>query len=104
MNWLTNLTNWIATLIRNLWGDVTQYVGDQFVVLVQTILDLVATAIEAIPVPDFIANYSLGTLLGGIGPDALWAMSTFRIGEGLGLIASGYAFRLLRKLITLGQW
>jgi hypothetical protein len=104
MEWLSSFTNWIVGSVTSLWADFIAFTGDTVVGFLKTVLDWFASAVDSISVPDFIANYSLGTLLGGIGPDALWAMSTFRIGEGLSLIAAGYTFRLLRKLFTLGQW
>jgi hypothetical protein len=61
-------------------------------------------AISAIPVPDFIANNSMGSLLGQTGPIVGFFMTELNIGQALTLVGAGYAFRLLRKFLTLFQW
>lgn len=71
---------------------------------IAAILSLFALVVAAIPVPDFIKTYSLGTLLSAAGPDVGWFLNTLKIAQGLAIVGSGYAFRLLRKFLTLFQW
>lgn len=104
MGWLTDLTNWLSEQIAAFWAALVAFFKDLLVSFVEVVCDFAATVIEAIPVPDFIQTYSLDVLLGNAGPSIAWAVGTFKIGEGLTLIAAGYAFRLLRKAFTLGQW
>lgn len=104
MGWLTDLTNWLVEQIQRIWDAVTEFFGDLIVASIEAVLDLFATIVEAIPVPDFIGNYSIGGLLSNVGSDLMWIMGAFRIGEGIALLGAGYAFRLMRKLLTLGQW
>lgn len=104
MDWLTNLTQWLKDQLLALWDAFITFMGDLLVMLVDTICTLFALAFEAIPVPDFLTTYSLNTLFGQAGPTVAWLVGTFRIGEGLLIIAAGFAFRLLRKALTLGQW
>jgi hypothetical protein len=102
--WLDQITNWLREQLLWLWSALIKLLKDMVVALIEGILDLFATAIEAIPTPQFLTNYSLDTLLGNAGPTVGWIMGTFRISDGLGLIAAGYGFRFLRKLFTLFQW
>lgn len=104
MGWLTNFTNWLREQFLALWNALVELLGDLVVWLVEAMLDLVVVIVEALPAPDFIADYSICALLSSAGPTAAWALGSFRIAEGLGLLAAGFAFRMLRKLLTLFQW
>src|SRR5690606_29311768 len=104
MGWLNDLTNWLAEQLTKLWEAIETFFTDLLVALVETVLEAFALIVELIPVPDFLTTYSLCNLLGMAGPEVGYFLQTFRIGEALGLIAAGYAFRLTRKLVTAGQW
>lgn len=104
MDWLTDLTNWLRDQLQSLWDAFVAFLGDLVVTAIEAVCDLFATAVEAIPVPDFMTQYSLDSLLGQAGSTIAWIVSTFRVGEGLAIIGAGFAFRLIRKLFTLGQW
>ncbi|HEY0491079.1 MAG TPA: hypothetical protein VGD30_16325 [Telluria sp.] len=104
MGWLTNLTNWLKEQIVAVWHAFTTFINDTLVAALQTVADAVIYVLNHIPMPDWLAQYSLCALLSQTGPTVMWALDTFRIGDGLGLIALGYAFRLLRKFVTLFQW
>lgn len=102
--WLDDLTNWFKDQFKALWDAFVAFMGDLIVQAIESVCDFFATAIESIPVPDFITQYSLDSLLGQAGPTIGWLVSTFKIGQCLTIIAAGVTFRLLRKLFTLGQW
>lgn len=102
--WLDDITEWLADLARKFWKAIEEFFGDLLVTAIEAVLEVVTLAIDAIPVPDFISSNTICALLGNAGPEVAWAMSTFKIGEGLTLIGAGYAFRLLRKFVTLFQW
>jgi hypothetical protein len=104
VGWLTDFTNWLLQAIHDVWDAFTVFLGDLVLIWFETQLSIVVAAVQLIPVPGFFQTYSLATLLGPAGPTIGWIMSTFRIGEGLSVIAAGYAFRLLRKFLTLFQW
>lgn len=104
MGWLNDLTNWLKEQLLALWEAIAEFFTDLIVKTLEAVCDFFATIVEAIPVPDWVTTYSLDGILGNAGPTIAWLIGTFRIGEGLGLIALGYGFRLLRKLFTLGQW
>jgi len=102
--WLGDLTNWIGQMIIALFQALMSLLMDMLIFAVENMLTLWCLAIESIPVPDFLTQYSLDGLLGSAGPTITWLIGTFRIGECLAIIGAGFAFRLLRKLLTLGQW
>lgn len=102
--WLEKLTNWIKDTVLAVWEAFKDFIGDVLVNIIDMLLTTAAIAIEAIQVPDFVLAYSLGGLLGQGGDWIAWLIMTFKVGTGLTLIGAGWAFRLLRKLLTLGQW
>lgn len=102
--WLSDLTDWIKEAIESVWDAFVEFMGDLVVTAIEGVLSLFVVMINALPVPDFLTAYSLDGLLSQAGGTILWLVGTFRIGECLSIIAAGWAFRLLRKLFTLGQW
>ena len=104
MGWLTKLTDWFREQIIAFFTALQAMLEALFMVWLKQSTEVATYIIGALPVPDFLANYSLCTLLSQTGPTVGWLLNTFRIGEGLGLIAAGFSFRLVRKLATLFQW
>lgn len=104
VGWLDDITNWLRDLVSDVWDAFVTLVKDVLVWCVEIVLSVVAWVVELIPVPDFLSGVSIASMLGSAGPSVAWLVSTFRIGECIALIAAAYAFRLLRKLLTLGQW
>lgn len=102
--WLDDITNWFREQLIAMFQALVAFFTDLIVDAIEAALDLVATAIESLPVPDFVNQYSLNGLLAEAGPTIGWLISTFRIGECLAVISLGYTFRRMRKLFTLGVW
>lgn len=103
MGWLTRFTEWLKELFQDMWFAFMQWFVDSVIYVVEVVGDLFASAIEAIPVPDFLTS-GLGTLFANLDPAVLYFVGLFRIPEGMAILGAGVAFRLLRKLFTLGQW
>lgn len=103
MKWLKELTDWIARQLTALWDAFVEFIGDTLLALVELVLETFARLVEALPVPGFL-EVGLGQVFGNLSPAILYYVGVFRIGEGLLVLAGGVAFRLLRKLLTLGQW
>jgi len=101
---VSKLTGWASGAMSSAGNSIVALVKDAVVWIVKAILGLFAAIVAAIPIPDFISQYSLSNLLSFAGPDVGWFLQTFKISEGLTVLGSGYAFRMLRKLITLFQW
>lgn len=104
MGWLRDLTDWLLNQIITVWNAFVGALKAIVLYIVETLLELAATVIELIPVPDFIGQYAIGSMLSHLGSDLAWFMGSLRIGEALGLLGLGYAARLVRKALTLGQW
>ena len=102
--WLSKLTGWIANVVHTFFVAIVQVLKDLVTYVFSAVLDLVADAISSISPPAFLTNYSMGAMLGQAGPIVGFFLVQLRIGEGLALVGAGYAFRLLRKFLTLFQW
>lgn len=102
--WFSDLTNWFLKIFKQIWDAFVQFVKDVVLFILDIAMQLVTWIISAIPVPDFLSQYSIGALLGNAGPTVGWVMSEMKIGQAMAIIAAGYAFRLLRKFLTLFQW
>lgn len=102
--WLTDLTNWLLKAIAAVFSALIDLLKD----LVESWFDMVVTmwtaVIDALPAVDFLQGFTFCGLLGSAGPTAGWVLSEFHIAEGMGVIAAGFAFYFVRKLLTLGQW
>lgn len=115
MGWLTSFTTWLAEQFNSRWRAFQDWVLewwdtfqewtlDMGVLALETCLDLAAMVVERVPVPDFIESNSIAGFLGQAGPEIAWIVGTFQIDVGLGMIGAAYAFRMLRKVLTLFQW
>ncbi|HWK52881.1 MAG TPA: hypothetical protein VNR18_00790 [Hyphomicrobiales bacterium] len=98
------VTNWFKEQFEALWADFVEFGRDMLVFAVESVLDLIATMVEAIPSPDFLQNASICGVLASAGPWATWAIGTFRLAEGFALIGGAVVFRLLRVFLTAFQW
>lgn len=94
-----NLIEWFVTIFQ----DFGEFMQDLFVWCLDTFLTGISALITAIPVPEFLTN-GLSYYLTFIDPSILYFLERSGFAEGLALLGAGVTFRLLRKLITLGQW
>lgn len=104
MGWLTDLTDWAGRTVDTVFQALVQFGNDMIVIVIENNLTLWLMILNAIPVPEFVQQYTVGGLLGNVGGDLGFFLGKLRIGEGLGLLGAGYAARLVRKALTLGQW
>lgn len=102
--WLSRLTGWIAYAINTVFTAVVQVLKDLVTYVLAVVLGVVQAAIAAIQPPDFLSTYSMGSILGNAGSIVGFFLSEFQVGTALALIGGAYAFRLLRKFLTLFQW
>ena len=101
---MTDFAAWILSLVRKLFESIWDFLNDLFISLVSAVLDAISILILSIPAPSFIQGSSLQTLFNGITPDVWYFAQYFRLGECLAMFGAAISFRLLRKLVTLGQW
>jgi len=102
--WLSDLTNWLLGLVQKLWAAIEAFFNDLIITALEKLLELAALAFESLPVPDFMTQYSIGSLLGNAGPTVGWFVETFKIPECMSLLAAGLVFKITRKIVTFGKW
>ncbi len=102
--WLGDLTGWLLGLVKKLWAAIEAFFTDLIVLALEKMLELVALAFESLPVPDFMTQHTIGSLLGNAGPTVGWLVDTFKISECMSLLAAGAVFKITRKIVTFGKW
>jgi hypothetical protein len=95
----TDLIGWFVSIFDAVLGFLT----DLPLIVLDGFLSAIVAIIESIPAPQFIQN-GLQFYLSGIDPSILYFLSISGLDTAFALLGSGLAFRLLRKLVTLGQW
>lgn len=104
MNWLTDLTNWLAQLVKDTFAALVKFANDLLVIGVELYTDFFRMMLDLIPIPAALQNSSLGAIFSMLPPEAQWMLVMCKVPEGLAFLAAGIAFNLTRKLLTLGQW
>ncbi len=104
MDWLSSITEWLKTLVTNLWNSLVAFLGDFWIDIAEAVLNALAGTIQMIPSPGFLNSYSLGSLFGHLPSDLLYFIAYLDLPEAFSLISMGVAFRLARKVATLFQW
>lgn len=103
--WLSSITVWFLGLFKKVFTGLVDFIHDGLLWLFWNCLDAIATALVAIPVPAFFSQgIDVGTLFSAFPPLALYIISKLHLGQAFAVLAAGIAFRLGRKLFTLGQW
>ncbi len=101
---ITEFTQWILNLIVKLFAAVWDFLGDIAIWIFKGVLTAIAALVTAIPAPAFLTSNSLTSLIGSMGGDILYFVGAFHLPECFAIIGAGFAFRMLRKILTLGQW
>lgn len=91
----------ILDFFADIWLSLKSFVFDILVSFIDAILSAIAFVIESLPLPDFILSYSLSDF---IPADVSYFLALSGFGSCLYLIGSAYAFRILRRVVTLGIW
>lgn len=104
VGWLNDLQDWLLGVLHSIWSAFVDFIKDMFLAGLEFALQTALWVLNAIPVPDWLTQYSLSTLLGGAGPTVGWLATRLRLSEALGIVAMGVSFRLVRKVLTLGRW
>jgi len=102
--WLQQWKDWVVQQLEQWWNDVEEFAHERSLDVFDALLSCVDFVVNQIPVPAFIEGHSIGNYLGSAGPTIGWIATELRVAEGLGFIGAAYAFRLLRKIVTVGFW
>lgn len=103
-SFLTDIFNAVGDSVKEYWDDAIKFFEDLPIKIFEGFLGVIASAIEAIPVPSFAAGGGLQSALNSISPDILYFLSQSGVSQGMAILGAAMAFRLGRKLLTLGQW
>ncbi|MCA3182635.1 MULTISPECIES: DUF2523 family protein [unclassified Cupriavidus] len=104
INAISAFAAWLLGLFVKLFAALWDIVNDLMIAGADGLLSALATLLSAVPAPTFLQNVNLQTLFNGLGADVLYFVGVFNIGAGIALLGSGFAFRMLRKVVTLFQW
>ncbi len=88
--WLTEFKQWLYDMLIY----IPQKLFDLF-------LQAIAEVIKALPLPDFIANATLGDY---IGSDVAYLLNLSGVSQALAIMGTAYTFYFLRRVLTLGIW
>lgn len=102
--YLESLYNDFITWMTGLWENFVEFLEYLPVQLLDLLLSAFAALIEAIPVPDFVQNNGLQTAINSLSPDIIYFLSMSGLDNAMFVLSAGFAFRLLRKFVTLFQW
>ena len=102
--WLKKISDFFIDLAKEALLAVLDVIKDVFFWCLEGVLHAVASLLEALPVPDFLANTNFGQILSPLPSFALYVVSQLHLDQAMAIIGAGVAFNLLRKLFTLGQW
>ena len=96
---INDALNWLGELL----ADVIGWIKDALLWVFEMLLNGIAAVIGAIPVPDFL-QHGIASVAASIPSDIQYFLFMSGINDGILIISAGVAFRLTRKLVTLGQW
>ena len=96
---LENIAKWFIGLIEKLLDALKAMV----LWLFEQLLNMIHAVISGLPVPDFFHG-TLQSGANGLLPLTSYLLGQSGVAQGFMLIGAAYVFRMLRKIVTLGQW
>tara|TARA_Y100001936_G_C16038889_1_gene650261 strand:- start:1141 stop:1431 length:291 start_codon:yes stop_codon:yes gene_type:complete len=91
----------ITDYIKGVWDEFVEFLLDIPLIVFDGLMSALATALEAVPVPDFVSNADISSY---IHPDIGFFLAQSGVTTGLAFIGSAMVFRFLRRILTLGIW
>lgn len=100
---LSEFTQWLVDLVKRILSAAWDLVTDLFINAFDLVVSAFAALVAAIPVPDWLSG-GLGSAWSGMDGGVIWIATQCGVPMALGIVGAGYAFRFLRKVVTLFQW
>jgi len=100
---LAEFTAWLVGLVVKVFTALWSLITDAFIGFVELIVTAFVGLLSAIPVPEFLSQ-GLQSTYGLLDPGIGYLLAASGLPAALGVIGAGYAFRLVRKVVTLFQW
>lgn len=88
---------------KGMWEDFVQFITELPAVILTEILDALASIFESLVPPSFMEQ-GIGAVLGPTAPYIGSFLTQSGFAQSFAILGVGLAFRLTRKLVTLGQW
>lgn len=98
-----SIWDWLGQKLTQLWTDFQQWAIEFVAWIADSVLSVVASAVEAIDTPEFLDN-GLASVIGALPNDVVYFLGQSGFGAAIALVGAGVAFRIVRKIVTLGQW
>lgn len=100
---LADFTKWLADLVRDIFKALWDFVTDILIEVFDLLMTAVVTLVGLVPIPESLSG-GMAQLWANLDPALLYLSHQIGIPAALGILGAGWAFRLTRKLVTLGQW
>lgn len=100
---LSEFTEWLVGLVKAALAALWDFIADAAVNIVDMLAQALVGLIALIPVPSFLQQ-GLQGVYGQLDPSILYLLAATGLPAALGIIGTGYLFRLGRKVATLFQW
>ncbi|GGI21067.1 DUF2523 domain-containing protein [Oxalicibacterium faecigallinarum] len=97
-------TGWLLELVLKVIKSIWDLLTDIAIAVTDLVLSALAAVIRAIPAPEFLTQYGIGNLINQFSSDILFFASAFGLNDCFAVLAAGFGFRMVRKIVTLGQW
>lgn len=104
INALSALAQWLDKVFVAIFLALWSITEDLFIDSLDLFLQGFSAVLGTLPAPSFLGSFSLQSLFNSMGGDILFFFGVFNIGQGIGLLGAGFAFRMARKVVTLFQW
>lgn len=106
--------DWLSTKIDNLWAafvaffvgiweDFYNFITELPAVVLESFLNAIFSLFSTLSLPDFLIN-GLSGLFDALDSSVLYFLNEMGFFQGLAIFGTGVTYRLIRKLLTLGQW
>lgn len=103
MDWLTDVFQGFVDWLHDLFLMLLNFLKDLFLFVFEMLMDGIVYMFTKFQPPVFLTN-GVGTLFEAVPSDILYFLNMSAFSTGLAIFGAGVSFRMLRKLVTLGQW
>lgn len=100
---LSQFTAWLGQLAKDVLAALWQMLVDIVTFIIDVIAGAFVALLSQIPVPEFLQQ-GLQSVYGQLDPGIVYLLAASGLPAALGILGTGYAFRIARKVATLFQW
>lgn len=104
VNAISAFASWLLSIVGKAFLALWDLLTDLCVGVADLFFTALAALVVSIPAPDFLTSHGLQSALSQMSGDVLYFLGVFNVGPGIAMLGSAFAFRMLRKVVTLFQW